>query len=257
MADPAAQLALIIGSLQRSQVVRVRTSFSRSRHPLTSRSTLMVRPAAVAQGKRSSHFSGQRVPIRAFIYMAMPPADRAAQMYDYAVTLPGEIQLVWPAAWGPGKVLFLLARYMTWPEVTLSIYRAPPPNHPILYPVLTGAEQVADLPGPKCHAFFTYFACALLSVTLTALTPHRVDGVEYLRSGELVRHEPPLALLMEEVILVLRTWALWSRHRVLLLCLAALFIAIWTAISYIISVVVAKTTSASLPPAHLGKHVDD
>ena len=82
-------------------------------------------------------------------------------MYDYVVTLPDEIELVWPASWGPGKILFLLARYVTWPEVTLAIYRS---SHPFAFTLLTDLcpEQLFDIPATQCHSFFTYFSCTCL-----------------------------------------------------------------------------------------------
>ncbi|KZV86298.1 hypothetical protein EXIGLDRAFT_750161 [Exidia glandulosa HHB12029] len=162
MSDPAAQLALILGSLTRSQVVRYSNV-----------------------------------------------ASACLFMYDYVVTLPDEISLVWPAAWGPGKILFLLARYVTWPEITLAVY-----------------QQLSDIPATECHSFFTYFSWST------------VWGIG-----------------VAEMILMLRTWALWNRKQSILIGLVTLFCAIWAPISYIISVVNAKTTfvaSSSFSPALSG-----
>lgn len=38
-------------------------------------------------------------------------------MWDHIVTFQDEVELVWSSHWGAGKVLFLVVRYMTWPEV--------------------------------------------------------------------------------------------------------------------------------------------
>lgn len=45
-------------------------------------------------------------------------------MYDHAITFLDEIDLVWSSSWGPGKILFLFARYMTWPELVSGLVRA-------------------------------------------------------------------------------------------------------------------------------------
>ncbi|EJD38088.1 hypothetical protein AURDEDRAFT_172850 [Auricularia subglabra TFB-10046 SS5] len=51
-------------------------------------------------------------------------ATAALYFYDYALTLSAEITLVWRSKWGVGKVLFLLERYMKWPELLVLLYSA-------------------------------------------------------------------------------------------------------------------------------------
>ncbi|KZV90690.1 hypothetical protein EXIGLDRAFT_837630 [Exidia glandulosa HHB12029] len=162
MADPAAQIALIIGSLQRSQVSRY---------------------SNVASG--------------------------CLFIYDYFVTLPDEIQLVWPGQWSPGKILFLVTRYMTWPELVLVFY-----------------QQTSDIPAAQCHSYFTYFAWSTL-----------------------------WGVAASELILILRTWALWDRKKVVVYGLIFLLVTLWIPNSYVISVVTKKTTfvaSSTFSPALRG-----
>lgn len=49
-------------------------------------------------------------------------------MYDHALTFLDEVELVWPAPWGAGKILFLLTRYMTWPELLSGLIRGSAPS---------------------------------------------------------------------------------------------------------------------------------
>ncbi|KAI0080221.1 hypothetical protein K474DRAFT_1769667 [Panus rudis PR-1116 ss-1] len=46
----------------------------------------------------------------------------AVLMYDYILTLPREIQYVWPSKMSLGKVLFLMTRYPVFAETTLVLY---------------------------------------------------------------------------------------------------------------------------------------
>ncbi|KZV87619.1 hypothetical protein EXIGLDRAFT_773474 [Exidia glandulosa HHB12029] len=162
MANPAAEVALIIGSLQRSQV---------SRYANVASTCLFI--------------------------------------YDYILTLPSEIELVWPGPWTQGKVIFLTTRYLAWPEVVLVIY-----------------QQTSDIPASQCHAFFTYFAWSTT-----------------------------WGLAASELILILRTWALWDRKRVVLYGLIFLLVALWIPDSYMMSVIIQKTTfvaSSTFSPALKG-----
>ncbi|KZO89924.1 hypothetical protein CALVIDRAFT_603326 [Calocera viscosa TUFC12733] len=43
-------------------------------------------------------------------------------VYDYALTLPTEVQFVWLVKWTPGKVLFLLIRYPPFFSIPLFLY---------------------------------------------------------------------------------------------------------------------------------------
>ncbi|EJD35253.1 hypothetical protein AURDEDRAFT_175677 [Auricularia subglabra TFB-10046 SS5] len=44
--------------------------------------------------------------------------------YDYLTTLSSEVELVWLGKWGAGKILFLLGRYVMWPELMMVFYYA-------------------------------------------------------------------------------------------------------------------------------------
>lgn len=43
-------------------------------------------------------------------------------VYDYFTTFSDEVDFIWKARCGPGKLLFLLVRYVTWPELLSLIY---------------------------------------------------------------------------------------------------------------------------------------
>lgn len=49
------------------------------------------------------------------------------------MTLGDEVSVIWPASWGAGKILFLAARYLTWPELVLEMFGAPPDAVPQTY----------------------------------------------------------------------------------------------------------------------------
>ncbi|KZV90875.1 hypothetical protein EXIGLDRAFT_770435 [Exidia glandulosa HHB12029] len=116
-------------------------------------------------------------------------------MYDHAMTFFDEVELIWPASWGAGKILFLLARYLTWPELVSGL-----------------VHQFWDIDAGMCHRIFGYNSFSI------------VWGIG-----------------AAEMILVLRTWAIWDRHRGLLIGLVTLFFGVWIAESYIISQLVDKT----------------
>lgn len=65
--------------------------------------------------------------------------------YDHLLTLFAEIDLVWRAKWNTGKVLFLLVRYMMWPELCFILYY----------------DFIGD-PSDKCRITYTYSLYSLL-----------------------------------------------------------------------------------------------
>lgn len=144
--------------------------------------------AVLARGPRSPPLSREPVPlcVSAFTSRAHGPLT-LSQMYDYAVTLLDEVQLVWPAAWGPGKILFLLARYMTWPEVSLAIYRASPRRLPFTSTHSPSASRAAVRP-PRArvplvlHLFLMCVTFARICVQI--LRARWVDSVRHRRCGE-------------------------------------------------------------------------
>ncbi|KAF8055184.1 hypothetical protein FPV67DRAFT_870202 [Lyophyllum atratum] len=57
-------------------------------------------------------------------------ASFALLLYDYFQTLPLEVEFIWKAKWGMGKVLFFFARYPTFIDVPIMLYYALMPNIP-------------------------------------------------------------------------------------------------------------------------------
>ncbi|EJD38832.1 hypothetical protein AURDEDRAFT_187635 [Auricularia subglabra TFB-10046 SS5] len=45
-------------------------------------------------------------------------------VYDHFTTFADEVSLIWQAPWSTGKALFLVSRYITWPELVFAIYRS-------------------------------------------------------------------------------------------------------------------------------------
>lgn len=45
-----------------------------------------------------------------------------AQICNFFETLADEINLIWSARWGAGKVLFLVVRYGAWPVMIVSLF---------------------------------------------------------------------------------------------------------------------------------------
>ncbi|EJD38090.1 hypothetical protein AURDEDRAFT_172852 [Auricularia subglabra TFB-10046 SS5] len=112
----------------------------------------------------------------------------ALYSYDYALTLSAEIALVWRSRWTAGKVLFLLERYMKWPELLVFLY----------YGSFNSSL-------PDCHLLYA------------SITYSLVVGV-----------------VIADVILVLRTWALWDTSRAVLISLSVLMCAIIAADCYLV-----------------------
>ncbi|KAL5519273.1 hypothetical protein ACEPAH_956 [Sanghuangporus vaninii] len=48
--------------------------------------------------------------------------------YDYLLTLPDEIRLIWPAKWNAGKIMFFLTRYPVFVDTSLTIVNLIQPN---------------------------------------------------------------------------------------------------------------------------------
>lgn len=122
-------------------------------------------------------------------------ASAALFMWDHIVTLQQEFDLVWRSRWGVGKILFLVVRYMTWPEVMIAVYREIVQRQPAL-----------------CHPFFVYTTWSSTIGTCAS-----------------------------EMILILRTWAIWSGRRILLVPLAAAFVFGFCGCSYVINIYISKT----------------
>ncbi|KAL5533934.1 hypothetical protein ACEPAG_394 [Sanghuangporus baumii] len=48
--------------------------------------------------------------------------------YDYFLTLPDEMRLIWPAKWNAGKIMFFLTRYPVFVDTSLTIINLIQPN---------------------------------------------------------------------------------------------------------------------------------
>jgi hypothetical protein len=64
--------------------------------------------------------------------------------YDYLITLPDEIQLIWQTDWTASHVLFLLTRYMTWLDTGLALLRKKAPRPIILEFTPRISDSVAE-----------------------------------------------------------------------------------------------------------------
>ncbi|THH29311.1 hypothetical protein EUX98_g4883 [Antrodiella citrinella] len=100
----------------------------------------------------------QRVQVVNYFYSVL--------LYDHVLTFGEEVSLVWPARWKFGKVLFVLARYPPYIDMSVVLW-----------------HQLARSPSVElCHDSFRIAGWAnIIGISIT------------------------------EVILMMRTWALWSK----------------------------------------------
>lgn len=157
-----------------------------------------------------------------------------AQVCDYVDTVSDEIEYIWKAKWGAGKILFLLVRYSTWPVASVAVYRrgilmAVRFNHAsYVY-----QESLFFMSNDNCQTTVDYLLCRPNS------TRHRHSMV-FIHShrehcpGNWCRREYGDTLTsgitdsaQHIVIFILRTWAIWHQRSVLL-GLGALFICVWS-----------------------------
>ncbi|EJD35185.1 hypothetical protein AURDEDRAFT_175763 [Auricularia subglabra TFB-10046 SS5] len=132
---------------------------------------------------------------RAKVVYYMHVAATCVFVYDHLTTFADEVDTVWPAPWRAGKIFFLVERYVTWPELILTVYM-----------------ELADIESHACHAVFTYIVCSI-----------------------------NLAIVVTEMILILRTWALWGGKQWVLVALALLLVATGAADLTIVADYVRKT----------------
>lgn len=125
-------------------------------------------------------------------------------IYDHMTTFSDEVTFIWPAPWGAGKVLFLLTRYLPWPECFMTIYLE---------------FFVKDL--RTCHSIFSFLTWSILS-----------------------------GITLAEIILILRTWAIWDRRQHILLALTASLLMLSAALSYQLALYIDESTFARLPIAN-------
>ncbi|EJD38842.1 hypothetical protein AURDEDRAFT_146763 [Auricularia subglabra TFB-10046 SS5] len=120
-------------------------------------------------------------------------------VYDHLTTFSEEVDLVWTARWGPGKILFLLARYPAWPELLSTMY-----------------IELFDVRPSVCHGVFTYMTWSVI-----------------------------LGIAASEIILVLRTWAIWNGMRYMLLSLGLLLLSVFVAACYLVAFYISESTFIS------------
>ncbi|EJD35174.1 hypothetical protein AURDEDRAFT_175751 [Auricularia subglabra TFB-10046 SS5] len=132
---------------------------------------------------------------RAKVVYYMHVAAICVFIYDHLTTLADEVNTIWPAPCTAGKVFFLIERYLTWPELILTLYM-----------------EFGNLEAHVCHGFFTYIVWSVV-----------------------------FAIVVTDMILVLRTWALWGGKRVILVSLAILLVIMTAAFSVIVAAYIKKT----------------
>ncbi|EJD38835.1 hypothetical protein AURDEDRAFT_172155 [Auricularia subglabra TFB-10046 SS5] len=117
-------------------------------------------------------------------------------IYDYFTTFSDEVDLIWKARCGPGKLLFLVVRYVTWPELLALLY-----------------IELFDVSTTVCYGVFKYSAWSLL-----------------------------FGITASEMVLILRTWAIWGARRSTLLLLSLLLLAVTIVNCYIVEYYIEHTT---------------
>ncbi|EJD45947.1 hypothetical protein AURDEDRAFT_165009 [Auricularia subglabra TFB-10046 SS5] len=148
--------------------------------------------------------------------------------YDYLTTLYDEVVLVWNARWGTGKILYLASRYLIWPEIILVIY-----------------INLFDVNPRACHVIFAYSSCET-----THFVTLRRSGIEQ----ELAIGSALAGVTIAEVVLIMRTWAIWGAKSLILFVLAGLLLCITVRNCYLMSEFVRQavfiSVSAHVPSAH-------
>ncbi|KAJ3560684.1 hypothetical protein NP233_g10677 [Leucocoprinus birnbaumii] len=102
---------------------------------------------------------------------ALKVASITVLLYDYVLTLDLEIKLIWGANWNLGKVLYLLTRYLPFFDTAVVLYYQ-------FSPVLTSKQ---------CAIAYEYSAY-------------------FLSSGMFV-----VGMSIAELLLTIRTWAVWEK----------------------------------------------
>jgi len=115
--------------------------------------------------------------MRIFTYFRV--AAIALLVFDYLLTFPQEVSLIWPSRWTLIKVLFLLTRYMPFVEAGMGAY-----EHFLRHPT-------AEI----CYLFFKTTSWLLL-----------------------------VGMILTEIMLTLRTWAVWNRDQRLSIGLPIFFL---------------------------------
>lgn len=152
-------------------------------------------PAAVLKSLQPVFASLHRGQTVHFLHVAAA----ALFIYDYFTTFAEEVALIWPAQWGSGKILFLLARYITWPELVIVLY-----------------IELFDVKPTLCHAIYTYATWSILA-----------------------------GIVISDMILILRTWAIWGANRAILVMLSVLLVAITATNCYIVAYYIRNTVFIS------------
>ncbi|KAJ7017311.1 hypothetical protein C8F04DRAFT_468888 [Mycena alexandri] len=60
--------------------------------------------------------------LRLQVVKYMNSAAAAILLFDYALTFHLEVDLIWPSAWSPAKILFVSARYTPFFDVPMQLY---------------------------------------------------------------------------------------------------------------------------------------
>ncbi|KAG2059340.1 hypothetical protein BDR06DRAFT_1003465 [Suillus hirtellus] len=122
-------------------------------------------------------------------------AAMAAVVFDYCLTLPQEVQLIWGKKWGIVRVLFTLTRYATLMGTAMTTYAA-----------VTDRSK--------------YTSCATFDNVSYVSSLQKVGLLALLSFGT----STSLLIIYSEGLLIFRTWAFWHQNKktlVWLLVLAA------------------------------------
>ncbi|KAJ7128660.1 hypothetical protein C8R44DRAFT_873354 [Mycena epipterygia] len=113
-------------------------------------------------------------------------------VYDWLCTLDQEISHVWARPWSTGTLFFVFNRYLPFIDVLISLSGAPTP-------------------------FTYYLRLSRLTAKLTRISPEQC-----LTRFKFVGWLTIFGIFLSEVILMLRTYALWERKRGVLISLTIL-----------------------------------
>ena len=152
------------------------------------------------------------------------------QVYDYFLTLPDEVSLIWAAPWTPMKVLFLLTRYIPFIDGGIMLYCERPgitrwPKTQFVFVSRTAQFISSRIQPPRPATFPTKLLHGCFTSERLCLKVRRYSTA--------AKYSDPDS---HQAILTLRTWAVWNRDRRLAVLLPIFFIVCWGPIIGVITV---------------------
>ncbi|KAF9444315.1 hypothetical protein P691DRAFT_786857 [Macrolepiota fuliginosa MF-IS2] len=127
----------------------------------------------------------------------VPTVQQVMTIYDWLLKLSLEISLVWQSQWSLIKCLYLVTRYLTLGDVTIALY----------------GRLAFGLSAEQCAAIYAAYACNTHSLSPCFHSSIDVEDLGMFAAG----------LLLGELLLLLRVWAIWGKDRRIGVALAVFY----------------------------------